>query len=208
MVRKQLGTMALALAILLLASSAVREWRADRADAQRAVPTDIAFLTGHTLATGTRAEVLAFFDTGCDTCAALYAGFRREALAEPRGMRFAVVPYPGSPSARAQVRAHAIECAAVEERASLAMQVIYEEQELLHDLQAFAARIGQRNVADFVSCVEEERFRFVVQRNTRLAADERREGRFEVRGPEQIRRALRPRLEALNARPSEATGRT
>jgi hypothetical protein len=207
MVRKQVGTMALALALVLLASGAVREWRADRADAQRAVPTDMAFVTGHTLRTGTRAEVLAFFDTGCDTCAALYAGFRREAVAAPRGVRFAVVPYPGSPSVRAQVRALAIECAAIEERDRIAMQLIYEEQELLHDLHAFAARIGQRNAADFVSCVEEERFRFLVRRNTRLAADERRAGVFALRGPEQIRLALRARLDALNARPLEATGR-
>lgn len=207
MERKHLGTMALALAVLILASGAVREWRADRADAQRAVPTSMAFVTGHTLSTGTRAEVLAFFDTGCDTCAALYAGFQREARAAPDGVRFAVVPYPGGPSARAQVRAHAIECAAVEERESLAMRLIYEEQEPRHDLQAFATRIGQRNVADFVSCVEEERFRFAVQRNIGLAADERREGGVVVRGPEQIRRALRPRLVALNARPSEAAGR-
>ena len=207
MVRRQLGTMTLALAVLLVAGGAVREWRADQANAQRAVPTDMAFVTGHTLSTGTRAEVLAFFDTGCDTCAVQYAGFRRQALAAPRGVRFAVVPYPGSQSARAQVRANAIECAAVEERDRIAMQLIWEEQELPNDLHSFAGRIGQRNVADFVSCVEEQRFRFMVQRNTRLALDERREGGVAVRGPEQLRRALLARLRGLNAQPSQTSGR-
>ena len=166
------------------------------------MPTSFSYNTGHTIRDGEEGEVLAFIETGCDTCGTFLDEFNRVAQSSHENVRFAVVPFAGS-SPAARERARKVECAAVEGVADAALTLGFHVK---FDLPAdqFAAAIGIRNIPDFSLCVREGRFDYAVDRAASLAHGEGDAATaLRVRGPARLENALAQSLAPLGYLPQQ-----